>query len=68
LQKTLTNILWSVEDLKLASVKIDEVQELINPERAKKYEHFKILTTTWATIVLTIVIFINMYLLFLLLL
>jgi hypothetical protein len=36
LQKPLTNILSSIEDLKIASVKIDEVQELINAERAKK--------------------------------
>ena len=59
LQKPLTNILSSVQDLKLASVKIDEVQELINAERAKKYEHFKILTTTWGTTVVTTVIFIT---------
>ena len=59
LQKPLTNILSPVEDLKLASVKIDEFQELINAEKAKKYEHFKILTTTWGTIVITIVIFIT---------
>ena len=28
-------------------VKIDEIQELINAEKAKRYGHFKILTTTW---------------------
>ena len=56
LQKPLTNILSSVEDLKIASVKIDEIQELINAEKAKQYEHFKIFNTTWGTISLTIVI------------
>ena len=59
LQIPLTNILSSMEDLKIASVKIDEIQELINTEKAKQYEHFKILTTTWGTIVLTIVIFVT---------
>jgi hypothetical protein len=58
LQKPLTNILSSVEDLKIASVKIDEIQGLINEEKVKRYEHFQILTTTWGTIVITIVIFI----------
>jgi len=52
LQKPLTNILSCVEDLKIASVKIDEIQELINAEKAKQYEHFKMLTTTWGTIVI----------------
>jgi hypothetical protein len=42
LQKPLTNVLSSVEDLKIASVKIDEIQELINAEKSKHYEHFKI--------------------------
>jgi len=59
LQKPLTNILSSVEDLKIASVKIDEIQELIHAEKAKRYEHFKILTTTWGTIVITTAIFIS---------
>jgi len=59
LQKRLTNILSSVEDLKIANVKIDEIQELISAEKAKRYEHFKILTTTWGTIVITIVIFVT---------
>ena len=59
LQKPLTNILSTVEDLKIASVKIDEIQELINAEKAKQYEHFKILTATWGTTVITIVIFVT---------
>ena len=42
MQKPLTNILSSVEDLRTDSVKIDEIQELINAEKAKQYEHFKI--------------------------
>ena len=58
LQKPLTNILSSVEGLNLASVEINEIQELNDKERAKKLEHFKILSTTWGTTVLTIVIFI----------
>ena len=32
LQKTLTDVLSSVEDLKIASVNIGEIQELINAE------------------------------------
>jgi hypothetical protein len=35
LQKHLTNVLSSVEGLKIASVKIDNIQELINAEKAK---------------------------------
>ena len=35
LQIPLTNIFSSVEDLKIASIKIDEIQELINAEKAK---------------------------------
>jgi hypothetical protein len=59
MQKPLTNILSSVEDLRIASVKIDEIQDLINTEKEKQYEHFKILTTTWVTVVITIVLFIT---------
>ena len=56
LQKPLTNILSSVDKLNIAGVKISEVQDLINKEQAKKYEHFKILTSTWGSTVLTFVI------------
>ena len=35
LQKPLTNVLSSVEGLKIASVKTDNIQELINAEKAK---------------------------------
>jgi hypothetical protein len=59
LQKPLTNILSSVEDLQIESVKIDKIQELINAEKAKQYEHFKLLTTTWGTVVITIVIIVT---------
>jgi len=59
MQKPLTNNLSSVEDLRIVSVKIDEIQDLINAEKAKEYEHFKILTTTWGTVVITIVLFIT---------
>jgi len=55
----LTNVLSSVDDLKIASVKTDEIQELINVEKTKRYEHFKMLTTTWGTVVITIVIFVT---------
>ena len=57
LQKPLTNILSSVEDLNLASIKIDEIKDLINMEQAKIFEHFKVLSTTWGTVVLTIILF-----------
>ena len=56
LQKPLTNILSSIEDLNIAGVKIDEVQKLIDAEKAKRYEHFRILTTTWGTVVISIII------------
>ena len=56
LQKPLTNILSSVDELNIAGVKISEVQELINKEQAKKYEHLKILTSTWGSIVLIFLI------------
>jgi hypothetical protein len=58
LQKPLTNILSSIEDLNMASVKIDEVQKLIDAEKAKRYEHFQVLTATWGTVVITIVLII----------
>jgi hypothetical protein len=58
LQKPLTNILSSVEDLNLASIKVSEVQELIDKEKAKKFEHFKVLTTTWGSVILNITVFI----------
>ena len=43
----------SVDELNLASVKISEIQELIDKEQAKKFEQFKILTTTWGSVILT---------------
>jgi len=55
LQKPLTNILFSVEDLKLASVKIDELQGMIDKEQRKQFEHFKVFATAWRSVVLTIV-------------
>ena len=57
LDKPLTNILSSVEHLNLASVKINEIQYLINKEQAKRFEHFKVMSTTWGTAVLTIALF-----------
>ena len=39
LDNPLTNILSSVEDLKIASVKIDEIQEMIHEEEKKEFEH-----------------------------
>jgi hypothetical protein len=54
LQKPLTNILSSVEDLNLASFKINDIQNLIDKEQAKRFEHFEILSTTWGTVILTI--------------
>ena len=57
LQKPLTNILSSVEDLNLASIKIDEIQDLIDKEQAKRFEHFKVVSTTWGTVILTIILF-----------
>jgi hypothetical protein len=58
LQKPLTNILSSLEDLNLASVKISEIQNLIDKEQTKKFEHFKVLTTTWGSVLLIIILFI----------
>jgi len=59
LQKPLTNILSSIEDLNMASVKIDEVQKLIDAERDKRYENFQVLTATCGTVVITTVILIT---------
>jgi hypothetical protein len=58
LQKPLTNILSSVEDLNLASIKISEVQQMIEKEQARKSENFKVLATTWGSVVLTIIVLI----------
>jgi hypothetical protein len=58
LNKPLTNILSSVEDLKIASVKIVEIQEMIQEKEKKKFEHFLLSLTTWGSVMLTIVSFI----------
>jgi hypothetical protein len=47
LQRPLNNILSTVKDPNLAGVKIDEIQNLIEKEQAKREEHFKMLSTTW---------------------
>ena len=59
LDKPLTNILSSVEDLNIASVKIDEIQEMIQEEEKKKFERFSLSVTTWGSVMMTIVIFIT---------
>ena len=46
LQKPLANILSSVEDLNIASVKIKEIQDLINQEQTGRFEHLTILSST----------------------
>jgi hypothetical protein len=58
LNKPLTNILSSVEDLKIASAKIYEIQEMIQEEEKKKFEHFSLSLTTWGSVMITIVTFI----------
>jgi hypothetical protein len=58
LQKPLTNILSSMDELNLASVKVSEVQYLIDKEEAKRFEHFKVLTSKWGSVVATILILI----------
>ena len=40
-------MLFFVEDLRIVNVKIGEISDLINTEKVKQLEHFKILTTTW---------------------
>jgi len=57
LNKPLTNILSAVEDFKIASVKIDEIQDMIHEEEKKKFEHFSLSVTTWGSVMITIVIF-----------
>ena len=44
--------------LPLSSIKVSEIQELLDKEQAKKFEHFKVLTTTWGSVILTITVFI----------
>jgi hypothetical protein len=58
LQKPLTNILSSMDELNLASVKVSEVQDLMNKEQAKRFEHFKVLTSTRGSVIATILILI----------
>jgi len=41
LEKPHTNILSSGEDLNLAGVKINEIQDLIDREQTKRFEHLK---------------------------
>jgi hypothetical protein len=66
LDKPLTNILSSVEDLKIASVKIDKIQEMIHEEK-KKFEHFSLSLTTRGSVMMTCHFYYT-YLLFMLLL
>jgi len=54
LQKPLANILSSVEDSNLASVKI-ELQGMIDKEQRKQFERFKVFATAWGSVVSTIV-------------
>jgi hypothetical protein len=58
LQEPSTSILSSLDELKMAGVKINEVQELIDKEQSRKFEHLKALTSTWGSIVLTFIILI----------
>ena len=53
LQEPLTHILSSIEDLSIASVKINEIQNLIKQEQQQRSAHFKLLSTTWSSVVLT---------------
>jgi hypothetical protein len=59
LNKPLSNILSSVEDLKIASVKIDEIQGMIQEEQKEKFEHFSLSVTTWASVIMTTLIFVT---------
>jgi hypothetical protein len=43
-----------MDDWNLAGVKISEVQDLIDKEQNRRFEHFKLLSTTWGSTVLTI--------------
>jgi len=58
LNKPSTNILSSVEDLKIASVKVDEIQDMNKEEERKKFKHFSLSMTTWGSAMLTFVIFV----------
>jgi hypothetical protein len=57
LNKPLSNILSSVEDLKIASVKIDEVQNMIHEEEKRKFEYLSMSFSTWGSVVISIVLF-----------
>jgi hypothetical protein len=59
LNKPLTNILSSVEDLNIASVKIDEIQDIINEEEKTKFEHLSLSLSTWASVMLSTVFLIT---------
>jgi hypothetical protein len=56
-----------VDELNLAGVKITELQDLIDKEQNKKYEHFKVLPSTWGSVTNYFVRVINDLLLMLLL-
>jgi hypothetical protein len=57
LNKPLSNILSSVEDLKVASVKIDEIQNMIHEEEKRKFEYLSMSLSTWGSVMASIVIF-----------
>jgi hypothetical protein len=57
LNKPLTNILSSTEDLKLASAKIDEIQNMIHEEEKRKFEYFSLSFSTWGSVMISIVLF-----------
>jgi hypothetical protein len=54
----LANILSSVDELNIAGVKISEVEDLIDKEKARKLESLKMVTSTWDSVVLTIVMYV----------
>lgn len=47
-----------MEELNFASVKISELQKLIDKEKTKSFEHFKMLTSTLRSVLFTLQMFI----------
>jgi hypothetical protein len=50
--------LSSVEDLNIATVKIDEIQDMIHEEEKRKFECLSLSLSTWVSVMLSIIIFV----------
>jgi hypothetical protein len=54
----LENLMSSVDDLRVTSIKIDEIQEIVKEQEKKRSQNLYMIATTWSSVVGTIGMFI----------